>query len=242
MSLKLRLLNAKRKIFPYLFSSADMIAYLRGNGITVGEHCRFYNPSSMYIDINRPCLISIGDRVKVAAGVTILAHDYSRSVLRCVYGEVIGEAKRTIIGNNVLLGIHATLLMGAQIGDNCIVGAGAVVSGKVPPNSIVAGNPAKVIMTIDEFYQKRKARYVDEAKEYIRAFYERNGRKPAPGEMKSFWPIFAPRDRDYLKNNRIPTAQGADVEEEIIAEFMKTQPLYDGLDALIEEALNETEK
>ena len=51
------------------------------------------------------------------------------------------------VGNNVLIGMGATVLNGAKIGDDCIVGAGALVTGKmdVPDGSLVLGNPAKVI-------------------------------------------------------------------------------------------------
>jgi acetyltransferase-like isoleucine patch superfamily enzyme len=52
------------------------------------------------------------------------------------------------IGNNVWIGDKATILPGVTIGDNCIVAANAVVTKSIPENSIVAGNPAKVIKTI----------------------------------------------------------------------------------------------
>ena len=51
------------------------------------------------------------------------------------------------IGNNVFLGVNAIVLMGAHIGNNSIVGAGSVVTGKFGDNSVIAGNPAKIIRT-----------------------------------------------------------------------------------------------
>ncbi|MFO8002072.1 MAG: hypothetical protein R6U46_12565 [Marinilabilia sp.] len=57
------------------------------------------------------------------------------------------------VGNNVCIGINVILLPNTEIGDNCIIGAGSVVKGKIPPDSVVFGNPAKVIMPLE--MQKR---------------------------------------------------------------------------------------
>ena len=53
-----------------------------------------------------------------------------------------------IIGKNVWIGDHATLLPGVTVGDGAIIAAGAVVTKDVPPRAIVAGVPAKVIRTV----------------------------------------------------------------------------------------------
>lgn len=55
------------------------------------------------------------------------------------------EVTKTLVKKRAGIGANATILCGATIGENSIVGAGAVVTKDVPPNSIVAGNPAKVI-------------------------------------------------------------------------------------------------
>lgn len=63
------------------------------------------------------------------------------------------------------MGAGATLLPGSKIGNNCIIGANAVVKGTIPDNSIVAGNPAKVISNTVEWAQKHKklGDYITEA-------------------------------------------------------------------------------
>ena len=56
------------------------------------------------------------------------------------------------VGDNVLIGMGATVLNGAKIGDNCIVGAGALVTGKMdaPAGSMILGSPAKVVRLLTE--------------------------------------------------------------------------------------------
>ena len=98
-------------------------------GFEIGEGTIFYSPKTIVIDRQRPWMLKIGKYCKITRGVTILTHDYSRSVLRRVYGEIIGEARMTTIGDNVFIGVNSTILMGAQIGNNVIIGAGSVVGG-----------------------------------------------------------------------------------------------------------------
>jgi NDP-sugar pyrophosphorylase family protein len=59
------------------------------------------------------------------------------------------EPRPVHIGNNVWIGDHATVLKGVTIGDNSVVGAGAVVTQSVPANVVVAGNPAKIVKHLD---------------------------------------------------------------------------------------------
>ncbi|MFI2744583.1 acyltransferase [Zhouia sp. PK063] len=60
------------------------------------------------------------------------------------------EFRRVIIGENVWIGANVILVPGAEIGEGSIIGAGAVVAGKIPPLSIVVGNPCKIISNRDE--------------------------------------------------------------------------------------------
>ena len=83
------------------------------------------------------------------------------------------------IKNNVFIGSNSIILPGVTINSNVIVAAGSVVTKSVPSNSVVGGNPAKVICTFDEFVEKRKKQeeiiynYTNE--DYIWSkFYEKN--------------------------------------------------------------------
>ena len=76
------------------------------------------------------------------------------------------------IGDNVLIGMGAVILNGAKIGDNCIVGAGAVVkeNADIPADSMLVGVPAKVIRTLDEAAvaeRKKQSYYVPLSKNYM---------------------------------------------------------------------------
>ena len=60
------------------------------------------------------------------------------------------KSKPIVIGKNVFIGARSIVLKGVTIGDGAVVGAGSVVTKDVPANTIVAGNPAKVIKTINQ--------------------------------------------------------------------------------------------
>jgi acetyltransferase-like isoleucine patch superfamily enzyme len=171
-------------------NSDSYITFLRKKGCKIGERTVIFNPQNTIIDRTRPTLITIGDDVQITDGVTILTHGYDWSVLRGVYKEVIGSSGKVTIGNNVFIGMKATILKGVTIGNNVIIGANAVVNKDVPDNTVYAGNPARFIMTIEDYYKKRKSEYIDEAKELALSYYERFNKKPPVELFKEFYPLF----------------------------------------------------
>lgn len=222
------------RFFPNLINSKLLNAYLKEQGIEIGNNTFFFNAGSICIDDSRPDLLHIGNYCKITAGTTILTHDYSRSVLRRAYGEVIGEAKQTFIGDNVFIGINSIVLMGANIADNTIVGAGSVCSGVYPPNSVIAGNPAKVIMSLDEFYKKRKNRYINEAKEYAELLYSKNGRIPTITEMGAFFPLYLEHSKELLNKYNLRTNLSGDNQEEIINSWLSSKAFFENYEKFIE--------
>lgn len=93
-------------------------------------------------------IIHIGDDVMMGPDVVMMAtsHAYSdRTIPMNQQGEA--EEKAIIIGNNVWVGTRAILLPGVSIGDNSIIGAGSIVTKSFPSDSVIAGNPAKLIGT-----------------------------------------------------------------------------------------------
>lgn len=111
--------------------------------------------SNSHIDTLFPELIEIGDDFISAPGSIILAHDASL----LLHTNKI-RAQKTIIGNNVFLGANSVILPGVRIGDNVIVGSGSIVTHDVPENTVVAGNPAKVICSVNDYIAKSQDRGV----------------------------------------------------------------------------------
>lgn len=94
--------------------------------------------------------ITIGDNTMIGGNVKILDNDFhpvSAEARNALSEEEI--ASRPIhIGKNCFIGCNALILKGTILGDNCVVGAGSVVAGTFPDNSVIAGNPAKVIKVL----------------------------------------------------------------------------------------------
>lgn len=88
------------------------------------------------LDKTNPKGIHIGEESYIASGALIFTHDYAR-----------GIHKDTHIGKRCFIGANAIVMCGINIGDEVIVGAGAIVTKDVPSHCIVAGNPAKIIKT-----------------------------------------------------------------------------------------------
>ncbi len=109
--------------------------------LEIGNYCTFVEPI-----INTNKKIIIGDYALVAYGVIIADSGY---LIPPQKDEKLNDKNEVSIriGNNVWIGIKALILEGADIGDNCIIGAGAIVNFKVPKNSIVVGNPGRIIKT-----------------------------------------------------------------------------------------------
>lgn len=129
-----------KKILEQASSSQARIKYLRKKGVKIGVGCRVY---SMKFS-TEPFLIEIGDNVVISAGTEFITHDGSVVLFKKeIQGQVFGKIK---IGNNVFFGINCLILYNTTIGDNCVVGAGSVLRGQFPDNSVIFGNPAKVIM------------------------------------------------------------------------------------------------
>ena len=185
----------RKKVLGYKADSDSYIEFLRNKGVLVGEDVRIFRPNQTVIDVQNPHLLSIGDHVMMTGPVTILTHDYSWSVLKRKYGYVYGKQRRTVIGNNVFIGWGATILPGARIGDNVVIGANSVVGGRVDSDSVYAGNPAKKLLTLDEFFARRQDRQFAEAADYVLAYEERFGTEPPESELDEYFFLFADADR-----------------------------------------------
>lgn len=180
----------KKIILKHKASSESYIEHLRKNGMRIGERTTIFNPNHTAIDETRPWMIEIGNDVQITKGVTILTHGFDWSVLKGVYGEVLGSSGKVTIGNNVFIGTNALILKGVSIGNNVIIGAGSVVTRSIPDNCVAAGNPAKVIMTLEEYHQKRIDAQLKEATELVHEYRKVYGRNPDSYALSEYFWLF----------------------------------------------------
>lgn len=117
------------------------IDYLRKQGMKIGKDCLVF-----YGDFgSEPYLIEIGDHVAIAGRCVFINHEGGEWLFRDQF-QNLNVFGKIIIGDNTFVGFNSILMPGTEIGSNCLVGAGSVVRGKIPDNSVLLGNPAKVVM------------------------------------------------------------------------------------------------
>lgn len=96
--------------------------------------------------------VDIEDNVFIGHGVTFINDSYPRAANPdgSLQTEKDWQVERTLVKQGASVGSGATILSNVVIGENAIVGAGSVITKDVPPNSIVAGNPAKILRYIEQ--------------------------------------------------------------------------------------------
>lgn len=145
----LKMLNfVKSRIRKYLFDEVWLEDYKK-LGMKIGDNCSIQ--AGVTFDYSFCWLIKIGNNVTIGPEAYILAHDASTK-------EKLNFSKvgSITIEDNVFIGARALIMPGVTIGKNSIVAAGSIVTKTVPENSIVAGNPAKVITSTFEYIEKNK--------------------------------------------------------------------------------------
>jgi acetyltransferase-like isoleucine patch superfamily enzyme len=129
---------------------------------------------------SEPYLISIGRHVTISSRVTFINHDGGTWVFRQLpkYRDVI-RFGRIVIHDNCFIGSGVTIMPGVSIGPNAVVAAQSVLTSDVPANTVVAGVPGRVLMTVGEYAEKalaqtpaydRAAYRADKVRELLRLF------------------------------------------------------------------------
>ncbi|WP_063550571.1 sugar O-acetyltransferase [Burkholderia territorii] len=116
----------------YATGGADMRI---GRNVFVNQNCTFYDLGGL----------DIGDDVMIGPNVSLITSGHPLEPSRRRDGVV---ARPIVIGRNVWIGAGATIIGGVTVGENSVVGAGSVVTRDVPANTLVGGNPARIIRSI----------------------------------------------------------------------------------------------
>jgi acetyltransferase-like isoleucine patch superfamily enzyme len=124
-------------------SALRVAGYRVGGAVYVGTE--LHVTDELYSDV---CSLSIGDRVSIAQRVLIILSSHpNNSRLREQVGVVNGSVT---ICDDAWIGAGAILLPNVTVGEQAIVAAGAIVTKDVPPRTVVAGNPARILRSLDE--------------------------------------------------------------------------------------------
>ena len=150
-----------RKIFAIIryminlvWTKISPIGYAKHIGVNLGKNVRFYGMKPTMFS-TEPWLITIGDDCYITANCLFVTHDGGTLILRKEVPDL--ELTAPIeIGNDVYIGINTTILPGTKVGNRCIIGACSLLKGEYPDNSVIAGVPAKVIKTTDEYLEQAK--------------------------------------------------------------------------------------
>lgn len=129
-----------------LYSRTIIVTRAEGAKIVIGDNVGI-SGATIYARKG----VEIGDNTMVGGNVKILDNDFHPIEIedRHKQDKSLIKAKEIKIGKNCFIGCNSIILKGTVLGDNCVVGAGAVVSGKFEPNSVIVGNPAKVVKKLE---------------------------------------------------------------------------------------------
>lgn len=162
----------------------DSVGYWRKLGANIGDGCHIYPSASLG---SEPYLIEIGNHVRINNGVIFVTHDGGLWVVRGLaeLGKVPVDAinkerfGKISIGNKVHIGTNSIIMPNVHIGNNCVIGCGAIVTKSIPDNSVAVGVPAKVIETVYEYYEKNNGNLVsskemssEEKKKFLQKKYK----------------------------------------------------------------------
>lgn len=141
------------KFYWRLIANAE--AYARHLGVQIGENCLISTRNWS----SEPYLIKIGNNVQVTSNVTFHTHG-GANVARRKYPnfDVFGKI---VVEDWAYIGANSQIMPGVTIGEGALVAAGSIVTKSVKPYTVVGGNPARYICTVDEYIERNKEYNLD---------------------------------------------------------------------------------
>lgn len=125
------------------------IKVCRMQGLKLGEDVKIFE--RVYFG-SEPFLIEIGDKTQIAGGTRFVNHGGTTKTLRRLKGfEDIRIFGRIKIGKNCTIGSNCVIQQDVEMGDNCILGAGSVLTHSIPDNVVFSGNPARFICSTEQY-------------------------------------------------------------------------------------------
>ncbi len=141
-----------KKIYLRYLAWKKPVKYAKKLGVNIGGDNRIVSCRHGMFG-SEPYLVTIGSNCLFSGEVQFLTHDGSLDIFR----DEIPEAfiyKPVVVGSNVFIGFRVTIMPGVTIGDNVVIGAGSVVTKNIESNTVVAGVPAKVISSVQDYKKK----------------------------------------------------------------------------------------
>lgn len=127
----------------------DPVAYATSLGVSIGEGSAIFS-NELSIFGGHPFLVTLGKRCFITEGVRFVTHDGGVLLFRRDMPDLDLVAP-IVLGDDVYVGMRSIILPGTRVGNRCVIGAGSVVRGDVPGESVVAGVPARVIKPLSEY-------------------------------------------------------------------------------------------
>lgn len=128
------------------------VKYARKKGVNMLGRVHIYGKINWSTE---PWIITLGDNVHLTNDIRFITHDGGTLLFRDRVPD-LEITKPITLGNNVYVGVNTAFLPGVHVGNNVVIGACSVVTKDIPDNSVAVGNPARVIKTIDEYFEKLK--------------------------------------------------------------------------------------
>lgn len=150
------LIKIVSKLSPYYSTKISFYFYKRWGVKFDGKPN--YISSLVYFDGGNYSLIQIGEGCTISSNVSFLTHDWAmNTVIKSMdikFDGLLGRHKSIVLDRNVFIGRGSIILPGVFIGEGSIIGAGTIVRGKIPPFSLVIGNPCQIIGDTREYVKK----------------------------------------------------------------------------------------